>query len=53
VPEAASGRGIRVETGDGKALGAGGSSGPGKVRRLVATRATKAEISRQDVCSSP
>src|SRR6185295_15154410 len=49
MPEPATGRRVRVEAGDGEALGAGRSFRPGQLRRLVATRAAETEIGRQDV----
>src|SRR5262249_31080629 len=49
VPEAAASGRVRIETGDGKALGAGRRARPGQMRRLVVTLAAEAEVGRKDM----
>src|SRR5437868_15485808 len=49
VPESAPGGSIGIKAGDRKALGAGRRARPRKVRRLVFSRAAKAETGGQDM----
>ena len=49
VPEPAARGCIRIETGNGKALRAGGCSRPRQMWRLVVARAAKAEVGRQNM----